>query len=45
MARTDLTKVTAEGPYGNYGANEADVTMAAADVQTATSSHMRGRTC
>lgn len=31
MARASLTKSIAEGPYGSYGANEADVTMAAAD--------------
>ena len=32
MARTDLTESTAEGAYGDYGANEADVTMAAGDA-------------
>lgn len=32
MARTDLTKLTAEGPYGDYGANEADLPMVAADT-------------
>jgi hypothetical protein len=28
---TQLTKTTIEGPFGDYGADEADVTMAAAD--------------
>lgn len=32
MARTELTVTTLQGAYGAYGANEADVTMAAADV-------------
>jgi hypothetical protein len=32
MARTDLTKTTAEGAYGDYAAGDADVTMAAADT-------------
>lgn len=32
MARTALTVTTLEGAFGDYGANEADITMAAADV-------------
>jgi len=32
MARTDLTKTTAQGAYGGYAAGAADVTMAAADT-------------
>lgn len=32
MARTNLTKTTALGAYGNYAANAADLTMAVADV-------------
>lgn len=31
MARNDLTKLTAEGPYGDYGAGDADLPMVAAD--------------
>lgn len=32
MARSDLTKMTALGPYGTYGAGLAELTMDAADV-------------
>jgi hypothetical protein len=32
MARTTLTKTTPLGSYGTYGANLADLTLAAADV-------------
>lgn len=31
-ARTELTVTTLEGAYGDYGVNDADVTMAGADV-------------
>lgn len=32
MARTLLTVTTLEGAYGDYGAGDADITMAAADA-------------
>lgn len=32
MARTPLVVTTLEGAYGDYGAGEADITMAAADI-------------
>lgn len=32
MARTDLVVSVLEGSFGDYGANQADVTMAAADI-------------
>lgn len=32
MARTTLTKTTIEGPFGDYGAGEADLNLQAADI-------------
>ena len=32
MARTNLSLMTAEGPYGDYAAGDADLSMTAADT-------------
>lgn len=32
MARVTLTKTTIEGPFGDYGAGEADLDLQAADI-------------
>lgn len=32
MARVTLTKTTIEGPFGDYGAGEADLNLQAADI-------------